>query len=191
MSPTNETTKEIYKDQLFDANTLHDRSFVDCQFQNCRFDKANLTGSTFSDCQFNHCEITLPNLMNCGFRGATFTECKLIGVDFTKGDPSFFRLAFERCLIDTCNFSSLKLKSTTFVRSTIRESRFIQTTLNEANFDGTDLEHTLFHECDLEKASFVNARNYTINPTTNKVKGATFSLPEAVSLLSNLGITLV
>ncbi len=83
------------------------------------------------------------------------------------------------------------MKNTPFLKSMVRETRFIETLLTGARFDESDLEHTLFHQCNLEGASFKNARNYFIDPTTNKLKGASFSLPEAISLLTNLGITLV
>lgn len=72
----------------------------------------------------------------------------------------------------------------------LRESRFVESNLSEAHFEHSYLEQTLLHQCNLEKANFTNARNYSIDPTTNNIKGAVFSLPEAVSLLKSLGIKL-
>ena len=65
------------------------------------------------------------------------------------------------------------------------------TFLVEADFAGSDLERALFKGCDLEKANFIGAKNYSIDVTANTIKGARFSLPEAISLFAALGIELV
>jgi hypothetical protein len=38
------------------------------------------------------------------------------------------------------------------------------------------------------QADFIGAKNYTINPTTNNVKKAKFSLPDVLQLLAETGI---
>lgn len=184
-----------YTDQTFETIELEDASwagktFTNCRFVRCRFIRMNLTGALLSDCVFDHSELSLPLVTGCGMRQVSFEECKLVGVDFTKCNVNLFGISFKQSLIDTCNFSSLKLKKTPFLNCTIRDSRFIQSLLNEADFSGSDLERTLFHQCELEKANFIRAKNYSIDPMTSKVAGAKFSLPEAVSLLTSLGITL-
>lgn len=185
-----ENTGISFKDVHQEKGVFRGYSFSDCTFTKCRFERVDFTGSAFFDCVFNHCELSLTTIVNASLRDVQFKDCKLVGIDFTKCDPSLFRIGFDTCLIDTCNFSSLKLKQTRFIRSIIRESRFIETILQEADFEDSDLEQTLFHQCDLEKANFSDAKNYSINPLTNKIKGAIFSLPEAVSLLKDLGICL-
>ncbi len=61
----------------------------------------------------------------------------------------------------------------------------------EADFRGADLSGTLFHNCDLSKADFSTAVNYNIDPGTNKIKKAKFSLFEVLGLLSVFDITIV
>lgn len=185
-----ENTGIAFKDVHQENEAFRGYSFSDCTFTKCRFERADFTGSAFFDCVFDHCELSLSTIINASLRDVQFKDCKLVGMDFTKCDPSLLHIGFDKCLIDTCNFSSLKLKQTRFIRSIIRESRFIETILQEADFEDSDLEQTLFHQCDLEKANFSDAKNYSINPLTNKIKGAMFSLPEAVSLLKDLGICL-
>jgi len=63
--------------------------------------------------------------------------------------------------------------------------------LIDANFDEVDLTGTIFHNSDLSKADFSNASNYDIDPKTNKIKKAKFSLPEALQLLRGFDITIV
>lgn len=192
MHPFSRTTyaDETFKDVVCEQDVLARLSFSHCTFTNARFDRVDFTATEFSDCLFDHCELTLPNLTNADLKTVRFKDCKLVGADFRKGDSRFLALAFENSLVDTCNFSGLKLKATPFLRCVLRETRFVGSVLSEAVFDGSDLEGTLFHECQLENASFSQARNYAIDPLTNKLKGARFSLPEAVSLLMGLGIKL-
>ena len=57
-------------------------------------------------------------------------------------------------------------------------------------FADVDLSGTLFHQADLRKANFRGAKNYSLDVRTNKVEGAKFSFPEAISLLSSFGIDL-
>lgn len=186
-----QTDNQTIKDKSYEGATLKGESFNGYIFLKCKFDKSDFTGTDFFDCIFDHCELNLPSFMNTGLKNVTFKESKLVGADFTKCNTSFLQMAFEKTLLDMCNFSSMKLKGISFDQCLIRESRFVQTFLQEANFQGCDLEHTLFHQCDLEKADFTGAKNYSIDPAINKIKSAIFSLPEAISLLKNLGIELV
>lgn len=90
-----------------------------------------------------------------------------------------------------CNFSDLNMKNFSFKESKIYEAHFSNTILNGASFTDTDLSGTIFHKCDLSKADFSTAVRYAIDPLTNKVKKAKFSLPEAVGLLHGFDIALV
>jgi len=94
-------------------------------------------------------------------------------------------------LIETCGFSGLPMSVTVFEECVIRECGFGEANLSKAVFDDCDLEGTLFHGAKLDGANFSRARNYTINPASNSIKGAKFSLPEAVSLLGGFDIELV
>ncbi len=181
---------EPFKGLNVSDEVLRGASFSDCTFTQCRFHNVDFTGVTFTDCVFDHTEISLPKLTNCGLHGVAFHGCKLVGADFSRCSTQFLNVSFKDTLIDTCNFSLLKLIRTPFLHCTIRESRFVSTNLTEADFDGSDLEGTIFNQCDLQKARFHNAKHYSIDPSTNRVKGATFSLPDAFSLLSGLGIEL-
>jgi len=54
----------------------------------------------------------------------------------------------------------------------------------EADFRETDLEGNIFHHADLSKADFRDVKNYSINPQSNILKKARFSIPEVLSLLN-------
>jgi len=68
---------------------------------------------------------------------------------------------------------------------------FREADLAKTNFDGTDLSESLFLNTNLSKADFSGAKNYAISPEKNTLKGAKFSLPEAMSLLFNLDLVLM
>jgi uncharacterized protein YjbI with pentapeptide repeats len=67
---------------------------------------------------------------------------------------------------------------------------FSDANLEKADFRGTDLEKSIFRNTDISGANFVGAKNYYISPQYNRLKGAKFSLPEAMSLLYGLEIVL-
>lgn len=82
------------------------------------------------------------------------------------------------------------LKKSNFSGSKILECTFNETTLTHSNFSETDLTGTTFHRSDLAGANFSSAINYCIDPVTNNVKKAKFSLPEVAGLLGRFGITI-
>jgi len=114
-----------------------------------------------------------------------------MGINFGACDPLFLFVRFFHCLIDTCNYSDLSLKGTTFEHCNIRDPHFTHANLAESNFAGSDLNGSIFHNTNLSHVNFVGAVNYAINPLTNQLKQARFSLPEVVALLDSLGIIIV
>jgi len=179
------TVKENYQE----ADLRH-KVFRNCTFEGCDFTKAQFLGSKCIDCKWIKCNLSMTKWDGCRLQGNQFEECKIVGGDFSKCDPMFLSLSFKHCLINMSNFSDLKLKSTSFVGSVIRETHFNHTYLSGADFSDCDLSSTLFHQSDLTQSNFLTAFNFSINPLTNKLKGARFSKETALNLLSYLGIVL-
>jgi uncharacterized protein YjbI with pentapeptide repeats len=82
----------------------------------------------------------------------------------------------------------LDIKQTLFKNSTIQECDFISTNLTGCNFSGSNLRASRFQNTNLERADVTRARDYFIDPTTNKLKGARFSYPDVLGLLEGFGI---
>jgi fluoroquinolone resistance protein len=157
---------------------------------------ASFSRCTFESCQFSHCKLT--DIRECTFKNCSFThidwqgrvsdvifdECKIVGAAFYKCEQRFFSPQFKNSILLACNFSDMKLKRLSFAKCKVKECYFNQTQAQEANFKEADLEGTLFHHADLSRADFRGAINYSINPQNNVLKGALFSTPEALSLLS-------
>lgn len=183
--------REVIKSKDFSKKSLEDQTFTACSFNSCNFSETVLRHVKFCDCIFVSCNLSLPKLQDCRFQDVQFIDCKIVGAEFFKCDKTFFSVSFKNCLVQYCNFSDLNMKNTSFKDSKMRENHFTNTSLNGADFSGVDLSGTIFHNCDLCKADFSTAIRYDIDPQTNKIKKAQFSLPEAVGLLRGFDITIV
>ncbi|MBI4836587.1 MAG: pentapeptide repeat-containing protein [Candidatus Abawacabacteria bacterium] len=171
---------------------LSKQEFQDCIFEQSDFSYADLSYSSLQNVTFISCNLSGINLTNSRLLGVTFNGCKLTGVDFhqcasTLGSPRF---SFSQCVVNGCNFSDLKLSKTPFLNSQLENCVFNNTDLTEADFSMTHLSNTLFHSCKLQKSNFITSRNYIVDPTSNTITKAKFSLPEAISLLKFLDIEL-
>jgi fluoroquinolone resistance protein len=185
-----------FSDQNFKSlelthEAIRAKDFDRCKFVGCHFLSCDLTGTNFTDCTFEHCSLSLTKLPNCSLRAITFKDSKLVGIDFTKCSTNFFELLFSNTLLDNCNFSTLPMQNTPFNNCTLRECIFSETNLAKATFANCDFERSVFHDTNLQKTDFSSAKNYTISPLSNSIKGAAFSLPEAIQLLSAFEIELV
>ena len=156
----------------------------DHTFSNESFEKGNIKETTFLRCHF-----PLVTFSQCRLSDVQFIECKFTGVNFSQVDPFLLSMDFRECLLINCNFSGLVLKKRSFERCTIKECDFVETNLEGASFRDARLPETRFHHCTLSGADFRGATEYLIDPSTNKVKKAKFSLPEALQLLKVLDIT--
>ena len=172
----------------FSQKSLDDHSFSNCTFHCCNFSKSLFRNAAVTSCSFVGCNLSLGILDVCHMQDIHFLDCKIVGVEFFKCCRVFFSVTFKNCLLQYCNFSELNMKSTSFSGSKIKECYFTNTCLNSANFNGTELSGTSFHNCDLCRADFSGATQYSVDPCTNKIKKAKFSLPEVIGLLQGFDI---
>jgi fluoroquinolone resistance protein len=116
-------------------------------------------------------------------------------VDWTKAGDAvisklFLSVHFDDCLLNYAAFFGLTLRRSRFAGCIAREVDFREADLTEAVCTRTDFTGSKFHHTNLTKADFRHATAYTINPATNTVTKARFSLPEAVSLLNGFDIVI-
>lgn len=71
------------------------------------------------------------------------------------------------------------------------EVDFTETDCADASFIQSDFENSTFHQTHLARADFTDATNYQIDVFTNRIDGATFSLPDAINLLRSLPIKVI
>lgn len=175
---------QVIQDVDFSGLSLQGYSFEDCHFINCNFTGARLSGTslgttTFESCNFSSTDISRAKLSNVRFSG-----CKLMGVNFTNVHTMLFSVSFDACRIQHCIFENLKLTALEAEGNEILETDFTGCNLRKARFGGSDLRGSQFLDNDLKEADFRGASHYSIDPTQNQVKGARFSLPDAVGLLT-------
>ena len=75
------------------------------------------------------------------------------------------------------------MKKTEFTECSLQETSFVDADLSGAVFHNCDLSQAVFQNTNLEKADLRTAENYSINPETNKIKKAKFSLTGIRGLL--------
>jgi fluoroquinolone resistance protein len=188
-----------YNDQLFqrvrlDAVELISSPFHGCIFKDCSLVESVLRGCRFVNCTFRGCNLGLVAVPDSTFASTRFEDSQVIGIDWTRADWSTGRLphplAFSRCALNHSTFIGLELPGIEITSCIAIDVDFREADLSGADFTDTDLADSLFSHTNLTGADLGRARNYRINAEQNIIKGARFSLPEAMSLLYSLDIIL-
>ena len=104
--------------------------------------------------------------------------------------PFALDITFKSTNLSNAIFIGLNLSNVTMSDCIAKGAVFEEVDLSNANLSGSDFEEAIFKNTILTKASFVNAKNYTIDHSYNNIKEAKFSLPEASRLLNGLGIVI-
>ncbi|SKA92193.1 Pentapeptide repeat-containing protein [Paucidesulfovibrio gracilis DSM 16080] len=184
---------DLYEDQTVTQVTctgpLQDTSFYGCTFQNCSFQSCRLVNCRFEDCTFAQCNLALAVIDGTTFANAEFQDCKLLGINWSPVG-GFFTARYKGCAMENNVFADLGLAEFSFTSCSLLNASFFNTRLTRAVFEDCDLAGCRFTDADLSFADFKTARNYHINAETNTLHKTIFSMPEAVSLLSNLDIVL-
>lgn len=194
-----EDKSAVHEDRVFDRvdyqdKVVSDRTFTNCTFNNCNLSKTVFEDCYFDKCTFDKCDLSLMKVKSSSFSQLQIINSKAIGILWFDAKTPFTKNPFTISCIDSnisySSFFGMNLKKAKFTRCVAKEVDFSECNLVEADFSGADLEGARFSNCDLSSANFINARNYGIDITGNKVKKAKFSLPEAINLLHSLGIVL-
>ena len=112
----------------------------------------------------------------------------MLGLRFDTCNPFALSFGFERCILNHASFYQTKLKKTSFKDCQLHEVDLSGCDLSAAVFDNCDLKDSSFESTILEKADFRTAFNYSINPETNRLKKAKFSISGLPGLLEKYGI---
>jgi uncharacterized protein YjbI with pentapeptide repeats len=176
------------------GGTLRDAVFERCVFIACRFDEATLHHCRFSDCLFEDCDLSRVKLPNCRFADTRLRRCNALGVDWTLLEETPARLpltlVFEECALSFGSFYGLPLRRAQFGRCRVHEADFTEADLSHADLRGADFQGSTFVRTNLGHADLREATNFAIDPTSNTIRKARFSLPEAVTLLRVFDIRL-
>ncbi len=186
-------SKQYIEDTVFKADSFIDREqlaeeYESCTFINCIFSNADLSGIYFTDCVFESCDLSMAILKGTAFRDAKFKNCKLLGLHFDDCNTFLLSFNFEDCILNLSSFYNLKLKDIKFNKCKLEEVEFVESDLTNSVFINCDLVGAVFENTILEKADFRTSYNYSINPETNRIKKAKFSIQGIVGLLDKYDI---
>jgi fluoroquinolone resistance protein len=155
----------------------------------CQFLRTTFRQCRFEQCVFEKCDVSLLKVPESSFIGVRFLHAKMLGIDWTQAATPL-TLAFHGSNISHSMFTRLSLQKMEMVECVAREVDFTGTNLTRANLGKTDFQGSRFADTNLSYADFSKAVNYAIDPRTNRLKKAVFSVPEAMSLLSAFDIVL-
>lgn len=175
---------------VFDSVT-----FEDCAFEKCVLTEASFEHCALRECRFRECDLSLLRVPGSAFAGCELEDCKALGINWTEARWPAARLSvplrFRRCVLSHSTFLGLDLREVPFYQCILRDADFREAILSGCSFEGSDLARSVFHEADLSGADLSGARDYSIDARRTTLKGARFSLPEALSLLGGLDVELV
>lgn len=182
MQETHHTDKVFEKVSQV-GKAIAGREFEACTFCDCDFSNSNFSSNEFIDCRFEGCNLSMMQLAHTGLKNVAFANCKMLGIDFGACSEFLFEVTFDNCILDFTSFVRRKLRKTTFQDCSIKEANFTQADLTGATFAHCDLTRAIFQQAILEKTDFRTANHYSIDPQTNRIKKAKFSLNGVTGLL--------
>jgi uncharacterized protein YjbI with pentapeptide repeats len=193
------SSEKHYTDQVFNALQLDNTQtisseFFDCVFKDCSFVEAVLNKCRFINCRFQDCDLSLVQVPESSFTGV-IEASKCVGINWAQADWPITGLGnpicFKKCALSHSTFIGLGLAGIQIADCVGVDVDFREADLSQSDFTGTDLSNSLFNHTNLSEADLSQARNYLIDPANNELKGARFSLPEAMSLLYSMDIKLL
>jgi len=174
---------------------VSERIFEKCKFIKCNFNETNFQKCRFCDCEFVESNLSIMKIKSCTFSDVVYDSSKAIGINWAEAAWPKIKLAcpisFFKCDISHSTFLGLNLREINIVECRAHDADFREVDLTCANMTYSDFANSMFIESNLTKADFTYAENYRIDVNFNKIKGAKFMLPEAVSLLQGLNIELI
>lgn len=165
------------------------------EFLNCNFNGMNLSSKKFKRCKFVECKFVNCNFSNCSFefssmRDISFVDCKMVGINWTRL-IGINDLSFENCLLDYNVFNGLTLHSLNISNSSLKNADLSGGNFAKSKIINTNLESTTFNKSSLEGCDLSGSQKYYIDLKSTKLMNATFSFPEALSLLQVQGIKIL
>ncbi len=188
-----------YKDQVFSADEIKGKEFIDCEFENCRFVSTNLRFTSFKNTNFLTCDLSSAAFDLTSFVSCKFPESKLSNVDFS--EMQIKDCDFSNSILRNCVFQQLKpgsknekekfdLSRINFENAQLQSALFSFCDLKEANFRGADLESVVFEKCKLKETNFTGANISGTNFSDSSIDGAILDVDGFISFGVSTGFKL-
>ena len=179
-----------FKGKDYTLNGFPKGEYDNCTFINCNFSNLHLSNNEFVECNFEVCNFSNSNIKNTSFKEVIFSTCKLVGLNFSECNPFLLAFSFKNCQLNLASFYQLKLKNTKFINCNLQEADFAEADVSNSTLDNCDLKRAIFENTNLEKVDLKTSYNYSINPETNNIKNAKFSLNGIAGLLEKYNISI-
>ncbi len=161
-------------------------TFEDCEFVAIDFTDIVLKSVSFLDCKFSNCNLANQPLINTSMRDVLFETCNLVGINWC----SLRRLENSKFVDSKLNYSTfqaLKMKDVEIRGCSALEVDFSEADLSHADFSNSSFSGANFDRANLTGVDFRTSRDYLFDVRTARIKGAKFSFPDVISLLTALG----
>ncbi|MBF9236204.1 pentapeptide repeat-containing protein [Hymenobacter sp. BT683] len=162
--------------------------FDEYHFINCDFTGADLSHKRFADCLFERCNLSAVRLAGTALQNVAFAECKLLGLQFMACRDMLFGVHFDHCQMRYVSFAGRKMPATRFERCALDEADFADADLSGAVFQDCSLAGAVFQKTQLVGADFTTATGFTIDPESNPLLNARFSLHGLLGVVSKYGL---
>ena len=157
-------------------------------FVSCDFGGTDLSGLRFADCLFERCNLATARLAGTALQNVAFADCKLLGLQFTACRDMLFGVHFDQCQLRYASFAGRVLPGTRFVGCNLEEADFADADLTEAVFASCALAGAVFQNTRLLGADFTTATGFVIDPETNPLAGARFTLEGLLGVVAKFGL---
>ena len=162
--------------------------FDEFRFVNCDFSSADLGGLRFSNCLFERCNLASARLAGTALQNVAFAECKLLGLQFTACRDMLFGVHFDQCQLRYASFAGRAMPGTRFAQCGLEEADFADADLTGAAFADCALAGAVFQNTRLAGADFTTATGFVIDPETNPLLGARFTLAGLPGVVAKFGL---
>lgn len=162
--------------------------FDEYHFVNCDFSDANFSGIRFSECLFERCNLSAVRLAGTALQNVAFDECKLMGLQFMACRDMLFGVHFDQCQLRYASFAGRTMPGTHFVDCTLDEADFADSDFTDAVFQNCSLAGAVFQNTRLAGADFSTATGFIIDPETNPLLGARFTVHGLLGVVAKYGL---
>lgn len=161
-------------------------AFEGCEFKGLDFSDYNLKSVSFLDCKFAGCNMANQSMVNTDMRDVVFESCNLIGINWCSL-KRFENAKFINSKLNFSTFQALKLKKIEITGCVALDVDFSEADLTSSDFSRTQLGGANFERANLTMADFRSSTDYIFDLRTARIKGARFSYPHVLSLITALG----
>ncbi|HEX8330803.1 MAG TPA: pentapeptide repeat-containing protein [Hymenobacter sp.] len=175
--------------ERWDARHLVGHTEFDAfRFVNCDFTGADFSHLRFTDCLFERCNLSAVKLAGTALQNVAFAECKLLGLQFTACRDMLFGVHFDQCPMRYVSFAGRTMPGTRFVGCQLDEADFADADLSGAAFESCSLAGAVFQNTKLVGADFTTATGFTIDPVSNALLNARFTLHGLLGVVAKFGL---